>query len=325
MLTFTSKTKKSDKMSDLFYTSAHTYLENELPKILNTTKDLTLTPLPGGIVGTTYEFTHPETQHKLVVKIEDFEDVRYDALLAAQVTQEYNIPHPKLLYFKAIDYESAKLSVKVFQKVELPIYAEYLKDNPGSVEGIISLGKTVRKIHQKETQRYSKFKNLSFKAKDKDPMDYLQRIYLHKEYEDFYVNEGCFSREEISKLYKTLDRPDLFKNKRTVLCHGDIHLNNCFYDSQQRSVILFDYSCKSMPVEFDLAVYKYKTLKHKALFKIQNMYELFRTGYGQADIDEELVDLLLLYQLFSKGVLWMKEGKMDRGTWTVNFLREALE
>lgn len=321
MLTFTSRTKKSDKMSDSFYTTAHTYLENKLPKILKTTKDITLTPLSGGIMGTTYEFIHPENKESLVVKVENFKDVLYDAFLASDVCIKNNLPYPRLQYFDVKEYLGEKLTIQIMEKMNLPILSQYIKDDPTKKSLIVHAGKMLKSLHMQTTQNYGTFKKKSLAGAHKALISYLKDVYLREEFKKPYLERNYLKKDEVEKLYEVLDNPIQLQNLQPVFCHGDVHLANCFYNEKAEEVIFFDYSSKSMPFIYDLAVYKHKVLSKDAAER----WDLFKKGYGTSNVDDDLVDLMMAYLVFRKALMWGAHFDIQRHQWALEFLKDFLK
>ncbi len=316
MVTFVSKIDQSGKMSDLFYNSAHTYLENELSRILKTTREIVLTPLSGGKMGTIYQFVNPENGMMMVVKVEDFKDVHYDAQLAFQVCTERNIPYPNLLHLKIEEYQGVKLTIQVMEKINLPTLSEYIQENPSEKPLIRLAGEMLRKIHSQPTERYGLFISNSLVGSHQDLVPYMREVYLKEELRNIYVSAGFLKKEVVDRLWEILTDPIELKKQEPVFSHGDVHLGNCFYDKQKNEVMFFDYSPKSMPIIFDLAV-----LKHKVLSKnSRQRWQLFKEGYGENEVDEKLLDLMIAYFVFRRAIeAW--ETDTDRAIWGFGFLQ----
>lgn len=320
MVLFTSKIPQSGKMSDQFYTFSHLYIQTELPKILKSDKELTLIPLSGGIMGATYQFTNPNDGMEMVIKVEDFDDVKYDSYLAHSVCKEYAIPHLNVLYFSTPTFQGLKLTVQILEKIDLMILGEYLDENPDSDEPIKEMARMLKLIHQKKTDGFGRFEEKSFAGKHSKLIDDLKGLAIRDEFKDFYISNNLLSDSEVNELCKRLDDPAELQGLKPVFCHGDIHLGNCFYDPKSGSAMLFDYSSKSLPAEFDLAIYMCKELPRGN----PRRWEAFKEGYGMGNLDEGIVHLLAKYILFRKGVIWMQNGKEKRARWAIDYLKEFL-
>jgi fructosamine-3-kinase len=303
-----------------FMIAAHDFLSTKATKIfedLFSGQDVELHRKAGGAVGVVYLVKSKDKE--LVIKLTEMQSHFWAEQAGYDFCEKLGVRTPKR-YFHGKS-ESDPIFYAVIENIEPRNLANFLEQNPGDMSWIDSLVENLVKLHNTRLEVYGDFRPSTFEVVPDhiSQKDYVMKNRLSPDILNYLLENNIFSQSEIDQLCKRADNLDF--TDQNFLIHGDLHIENIFFDKDKREVILFDFNSSSADPMFDLGrihhslvANNHKTLWHK-----------FLEAYSKVkDINHDRLDtmsLVALVKYIQKAHVRCEGERLER---LVNEFREVL-
>jgi len=317
MVNIISKTKKKPRQSIEFFDWAHQEINRNIYKWVGRedSEEIFLSAMDGGLMSVIYEIVQP-TDLNLIIKIQD-QDSPYGDVLAESVCNELDLNTPKIYYHEVVPSSNAIYVIEVIEKMDIPLLSDYYSKTQ-DLSIIIKLGESIRILNSKYTNGFGFFKHKNLKGEFSTSQKLLSKAFLNKGIVRSNIQSGNFNRKEVDRFKKKVK--DFKFESYSYFCHGDIHLDNCFYDSSKKQIYLYDFNPRGASKMYDLAYFKLKSLARGE----KDVWESFIQGYGEENIDEKEMDVIVNCMAFRKCSHWSDNMESKKFKWVYREVKEFL-
>lgn len=317
MIDIVLKARKKPRQSLEFYNWAHQEINESLNKWLGVgeSENIELKAIDGGIMSIVYEVVSPLNLN-MMIKIQD-QETPYNDILAEFVCKELNIHTPRIYYHSVVQRNKNFYVIEVLEKIKFPLLSDYFSKTEDH-SAIRKLGENIRILNSRGTKGFGIFRSASLSGEFGSPKKFLIKTFFTKEIIRSNIQNGNFNKQEIRTLKKKIKT---FKfGTKSYFSHGDIHLDNCFYDSSNGSVYLFDFHPKAAPLMYDVAYFKLKSLARGR----KDIWESFIQGYGKENVNDAELNLLSVLMSFRKCEQWFNEKDSNKFHWVYKEVKKYI-